>query len=68
MGEITSGAYGHFLGCSVGMAYIARPDKTTVDDEWILGGSYKIEVEGSKIPAKVHIKSPYDPDNKRMKM
>jgi glycine cleavage system T protein len=68
VGEITSGAYGHFLGCAVGMAYIARPDKTTVDDEWILGGSYEIEVEDRKISAKVHIKSPYDPDNKRMKM
>ncbi len=43
-------------------------DKTTVDDEWILDGSYEIEVEGRKISAKVHFKLPYDPDIKRMKM
>jgi glycine cleavage system T protein len=68
VGEISSGAYGHFLGCAVGMAYLAKPDKTSVNNEWISNGSYEIEIEGKKIPAKVHIKSPYDPKNQRIKM
>ena len=68
VGEISSGAYGHFLGCAVGMGYLAKPDGTIIDNEWITTGSYKIEVEGKKIPAKVHLRSPYDPYNERVKM
>ncbi len=68
VGDITSGAYGFMVGSAVGMAYISKPDKTMIDNEWIMEGRYEIEVEGKKIPAKVHIKSPYDPDNKRLKM
>ena len=68
VGDITSGAYGFIVGCAVGMAYISKPDNTRIDNEWIMEGRYEIEVEGKKIPAKVHIKSPYDPDNKRLKM
>jgi 4-methylaminobutanoate oxidase (formaldehyde-forming) len=68
VGEITSGAYGHLLGCAVGMAYLRKPDGSVIDADWISSGQYEIEVEGRKIPAKVHLKSPYDPDNKRVRM
>ena len=68
VGDITSGAYGFIVGSAVGMAYISKQDNTKIDNEWIMKGSYEIEVEGKRIPAKVHIKSPYDPDNKRLKM
>jgi len=68
VGEISSGAYGHFLGCAVGMGYLEKPDGTVIDNKWISAGNYEIEIEGKKIPAEVHIKSPYDPHNERVKM
>jgi 4-methylaminobutanoate oxidase (formaldehyde-forming) len=68
VGEISSGAYGFLVGSAVGMAYVAKPDGSLIDNAWIQEGTYTITVEGKKIPAKVHIKSPYDPDNQRLKM
>ncbi|MBW2678024.1 MAG: aminomethyltransferase family protein, partial [Deltaproteobacteria bacterium] len=66
VGEISSGAYGHKLGCAVGMGYIKNADGLTA--EWVSSGSYEIKVEGKMIPATVYLKSPYDPDNQRTRM
>lgn len=41
---------------------------SVIDNEWINSGKYEIEVEGKMVPATVHIKSPYDPDNERVRM
>jgi 4-methylaminobutanoate oxidase (formaldehyde-forming) len=48
------------------MGYVKNEKGITED--WILAGEYEIEVEGKLIPAKVHIRSPYDPKNQRPKM
>jgi 4-methylaminobutanoate oxidase (formaldehyde-forming) len=48
------------------MGYLDNPKG--IDDEWILSGKYQIDVEGKLIPAKVHLKAPYDPESKRVKM
>jgi 4-methylaminobutanoate oxidase (formaldehyde-forming) len=64
--EITHGAYAHFLGCAIGMGYLEN--SKGIDDEWILSGRYQIDVEGRQIPAKVHIKAPYDPESKKVRM
>jgi sarcosine dehydrogenase len=54
------------VGRAVGMGYVKS--KQTITEEWILAGKYEIEVEGKMMPAKVHIRSPYDPQNERPKM
>jgi 4-methylaminobutanoate oxidase (formaldehyde-forming) len=64
--EITSGAYAFKLGTSIGMGYLRQPDG--IMNDWILSGKYEILVEGKKYPARVHLKSPYDPRNERPKM
>jgi 4-methylaminobutanoate oxidase (formaldehyde-forming) len=64
--ETTSGAYAFKLGTSIGMGYLSQPGGITND--WILSGKYEILVEGKKYPARVHMKSPYDPRNERPKM
>jgi 4-methylaminobutanoate oxidase (formaldehyde-forming) len=64
--EITSGAYAFKLGTSIGMGYLSRP--AGIADDWILSGRYEILVEGKRVPAKVHLKSPYDPKNARPKI
>ena len=61
----THGAYGHYLGRSVGMGYLEFPDGP--DDEWILSGKYEIDVEGKRFPATVHLAPPYDPKGERLK-
>jgi glycine cleavage system T protein len=66
MENMTSGAYGFKVGSAVGMGYVKSEQAITED--WILSAKYEIEVEGKMIPAKVHIRSPYDPKNQRSKM
>lgn len=66
METLRSGAYGFCVGSAVGMGYV-KNDKVITDD-WILSGKYEIEVEGRMIPAVVHLRSPYDPNNERPKM
>ena len=66
MANLTSGAYGFKIGSAVGMGYVKNEDNVT--DQWVLDGKYELEVEGKMIPAEVHIRSPYDPQNQRPRM
>jgi len=66
VGHIRSGAYGHFLGCAVGMGYVHNAQG--VSDGWLTSGIYEIMIEGRKVPAKACLRSPYDPKNGRSKM
>jgi 4-methylaminobutanoate oxidase (formaldehyde-forming) len=66
MNNLTSGAYGFKIGSAVGMGYVKNGDNIT--DQWVLDGKYELEVEGKMIPARVHIRSPYDPQNQRPRM
>jgi sarcosine dehydrogenase len=64
--SITHCASGHKLACAMGMGYLER--SKGVSDEWILSGRYEIDVEGIRIPAKVHLKAPYDPSGQRVRI
>jgi 4-methylaminobutanoate oxidase (formaldehyde-forming) len=64
--SVTHGAYAHLLGCAMGMGYLEHSEG--ISDEWILSGRYEIDVEGTRIPAKAHLKAPYDPSGKRVRM
>jgi 4-methylaminobutanoate oxidase (formaldehyde-forming) len=66
VGYLTHGAYGHFIGTAVGMGYVENPDG--IDDEWIASGNYEIDVEGKRIPARVYLTAPYDPQGQRVRM
>jgi 4-methylaminobutanoate oxidase (formaldehyde-forming) len=66
MDNLRSGAYGFKVGSAVGMGYVKHENPIT--EEWILNGKYELEVQGKMIPAKVHIRSPYDPKNERTRM
>ena len=62
----THGAYAHLLGRSMGMGYLENEEGLT--EEWIMSGTYEIEVEGEKYRARVHLKAPYDPEAQRCRM
>jgi glycine cleavage system T protein len=65
-GRITSGMFGHSVGKSLGMGYIANQDGV-VDAEFVRSGSYEIEVAGERVPAVASLNAPYDPKNERVK-
>nr|ABZ09414.1 putative glycine cleavage T-protein (aminomethyl transferase) [uncultured marine microorganism HF4000_APKG8C21] len=64
VGRITSGAFGHTLGRSVGMGYVAAEG---VDTEFIRGGTYEIEIATERFPASPSLRPPYDPRSLRVR-
>lgn len=61
VGYITSGAFGHSLGCALGFGYVTSKAPSRRED--VLNARYEIEVEGERIAAQVHLKAPFDPKN-----
>ena len=64
-GYITSAAYGHFLGSSIGLGYVkGRLGETSAD---ILGSSYEIEIGVRRVPALASLAPMYDPKGDRVR-
>ena len=66
VGRTTSGDYGHTLGRSVGMGYVENADG--VDREFIMAGSYEIEILAQRFSATPTLRAPYDPKSERVRM
>ena len=66
-GYLTSGNYGHFLGSSIGMGYVACNKKGESLEEQ-LDSKYMIDVAGKRILAKAFFKPAYDPDAIKVKL
>ncbi len=66
VGRITSGMFGHTLGRSLGLGYVARPDGA-IDASYVLDARYEIEVAGARIPATVSLKPLHDPAGLRIR-
>jgi 4-methylaminobutanoate oxidase (formaldehyde-forming) len=64
-GWLTSGGYGHTLGQSIGYGYVRNPDG--VDRDYVLSGSYELEVATERVPCRVHMAPLYDPAMERVK-
>jgi 4-methylaminobutanoate oxidase (formaldehyde-forming) len=64
VGRITSGMYGHAVGGSLGMGYVANPDGVCERD-WVLQGRYEIEIAGERVAATVSLEPFYDPTSAR---
>jgi 4-methylaminobutanoate oxidase (formaldehyde-forming) len=64
--SITHGAYAHLLQSAMGMGYLENAEG--IENEWILSGRYEIGVDGELISATPHLKAPYDPKAKRVRM
>jgi glycine cleavage system aminomethyltransferase T len=65
VGRVTSGAYGHTLGRSVGMGYVAHPDG--VDAAFVRAGRWELEIAMERVPARAHLEPPYDPKGSRVR-
>ena len=66
VGRITSGAYGHHLGGSVGLGYVETPDGMSAAD--CLARPYRIDIAGRLFEAEASLKPLYDPSGARMRM
>jgi 4-methylaminobutanoate oxidase (formaldehyde-forming) len=65
VGRITSGAYGHTLGRSVGMGYVTHADG--VDAGFVRAGRWELEIAMQRVPAAAHLEPPYDPTSARVR-
>jgi 4-methylaminobutanoate oxidase (formaldehyde-forming) len=65
VGSTTSGAWGHRVNRSLGLAYVKNAGGVT--KEWIEGGRWEIELAWKRFPAKVQLQSFYDPKGERIK-
>ena len=65
LGQVRSGAYGHTLGGSIGLGYVAcEPGETAAD---LAGRGYEIEIAGERYPALAAVRAMYDPRGERVR-
>ena len=62
VGRITSAAYGHTVGRSIGLGYVTREDGP-VTEEWLRSGTIDVEVALDRLAATASLRAPYDPTN-----
>ena len=54
LGRVTSGGFGHTIGCNIFCAYLAVDEPADAE--------LTIEVMGERYPAVRHTRAPYDPE------
>ena len=65
VGWLTSGGFGHTVGASLGLGYVAAPHP--IDAKFLRQGHYELEVAARRVPATVHLRPIHDPDMKRVR-
>jgi len=65
VGYVRAASYGHTLGGAVGLVMVEAGEP--VDQAYIEGGTWEVEIAGKKYPAVASIKPLYDPGMKRVK-
>ncbi|OWV68684.1 FAD-dependent oxidoreductase [Rhizobium sp. R339] len=65
VGWLSSGGFGYTLGKPIGYGYIRNADGVTED--FVLSGSYELDVARERIPCTVTLSPLYDPDMVRVK-
>ncbi len=66
VGYMRAASYGHTLGGAVGLAML-EPNQT-VDETYLHGGTWTVEIAGKRYPASVSLKPLYDPKADRVRM
>lgn len=64
-GWLSSGGYGHTVGAAIGMGYVRHPDGVSRD--YVLRGTYELEVATKRVPAEVTLAPLYDPKGVRVR-
>uniref|UniRef100_A0A3Q1ETL4 Sarcosine dehydrogenase, mitochondrial n=1 Tax=Acanthochromis polyacanthus TaxID=80966 RepID=A0A3Q1ETL4_9TELE len=67
VGHLRRADYGFFIDKTIAYGYIRNPDGGVVSADFIKSGEFTLERMGVVYKAKAHLKSPFDPENKRVK-
>jgi 4-methylaminobutanoate oxidase (formaldehyde-forming) len=67
VGYIRAASYGHTLGGSVGLAMVETLTGEPLDQAWIDGGDWTIEVADRTYPVKASLRPLFDPKNEKIK-
>lgn len=65
VGWLTSAGFGHSVARSLGYGYVRH--EAGVDRDFLLSGTYELEVAGERVPARIFLEPPYDPQNRRIR-
>jgi len=65
VGWLTSGGFGYTVGKSIGYGYVRNPDGVTRD--YVMDGSYELEVATQRVPCTVYMTPLYDAKMERIK-
>lgn len=67
VGYLRRADYGYWLRKTIGYGYVSDPNGIAVNHQFLRDGEYTIEVMGDTVPATLHLQSPFDPKNSRIK-
>ena len=65
VGWLSSGGFGYTINKPIGYGYVRSEDP--IDQNYVLEGSYELEVATKKVKCNVHLQSLYDPQMKKIK-
>lgn len=65
VGWLTGGGYGYTLERPIGIGYVRNPEGVTED--FVLSGTYELDVAMTRVPCRVSLKPLHDPANERVK-
>jgi 4-methylaminobutanoate oxidase (formaldehyde-forming) len=66
VGKTSSGWYGHTLGRGIALGYVDAGEPGAATPEWVLGGSYELEIANERFAAKPSLRPLYDPSGERV--
>lgn len=64
-GWLTSAGWGYTVQKNIGFGYVRAEERVTRD--YVLTGTYELEVATRRVPAQVHLRPLYDPEGARLK-
>uniref|UniRef100_A0A8C8DZB8 Sarcosine dehydrogenase, mitochondrial n=1 Tax=Oryzias sinensis TaxID=183150 RepID=A0A8C8DZB8_9TELE len=67
VGHLRRSDFGFYINKTLGYGYIRNPDGGVVSAEFIKSGEFTLERMGVTYKAEAHLKSPFDPENKRVR-
>nr|XP_060466423.1 sarcosine dehydrogenase, mitochondrial-like [Panthera onca] len=67
VGHVRRADFGFAVDKTLAYGYIRDPSGQSVSLDFVKSGDYALERMGVAYPARAHLKSPFDPDNKRVK-
>ena len=65
VGWLSSAGWGYTLDVNIGLGYVRN--KAGVDRDYLLAGSYELEIAGERHPCELQLQALYDPEMRKMK-